>query len=236
MRFPALFVVKPLRIPREKLREICVDMSVKFHLSDAAVSVFKFLMQDSTVFGLILLALAVTYVGTSLLHRGSLKIMRWTVPVPPPVLTLQQIGIASADMLIAAGVFYVLCPHVRGGYFRVLEVYLVAYVLNVISHVPGGWGVIEATITGSLSALELVAREDIPKVFAAIVVFRVVYFLLPLLVASLMLAWHEYALRRNWIPPIAAHEDMVVPGDASSAAANGQPQSHPGKMPTDKKR
>ena len=50
----------------------------------------------------------------SLLHRGSLKILRWTVPVPPPRLTIYQIGIASADMLVAGAVLYMLCPPVKG--------------------------------------------------------------------------------------------------------------------------
>jgi uncharacterized membrane protein YbhN (UPF0104 family) len=235
----ALFVVTPLRIPHEKLRGICDDMTVKFGLTEKSVHAFRFLFADSTVFGLVLLGMAAAYVATSLvgtyfLHRGSLKIFRWTLPVPPPRLTLYQIGIASADMLVAAAVFYVLCPHVRHGYWSVLEVYLVAYVLNVISHVPGGWGVIEAVITGLLSALDLVAPSDMPKIFAAIVVFRVIYFLMPLLVAALLLAWHEFALRQNWITPLPPHDEDAASAEVHGASTNGQPGKELGKSSAEK--
>lgn len=224
-----LFVCSPLRIPDEKLRSICTKMVTDWKLHESAVKWFAYLFSDSRPFGLVLLTLAAAYVGTSLLHRGSLKIFRWTLPVPPPRLTLYQIGIASADMLVAASVFYVLCPPVQGGYRTVLEVYLVAYVLNVLSHVPGGWGVIEAVITLLLGLYD--PAVNIPRVFAAIVVFRVVYFLLPLLVGAVLLGWHEYALRRNWIPPLVPHHDPAG-GEAHSMSANGQPPRQGGKAPS----
>ena len=59
--------------------------------------------------------------GASLFHRGSLKIFRWTLPVPPFRLTLYQIAIASADMLVAGSVLYALFPPIHGGYLTVLE-------------------------------------------------------------------------------------------------------------------
>ena len=74
--------------------------------------------------------------GASLFHRGSLKLFRWTLPVPPFRLTVNQIAIASADMLVAASVFYILFPPTIGGYLKVLEVYLVVYVLIVLRTCP----------------------------------------------------------------------------------------------------
>ena len=68
------------------------------------------MFSDSRPFGILLLAMTGLYVGASLLHRGSLKIFRWTLPVPPFRLTIYQIAIASADMLVAASVLYVLFP------------------------------------------------------------------------------------------------------------------------------
>ncbi len=109
-----------------------------------------------------------------------------------------------------------------------------AYVLNVLSHVPGGWGVIEATITLLLGKLHYVSEANMPKVFAAIVVFRVIYFLLPLLVAALLLAWHEYALHRNWIPPLPPHDDEPPAGGMNGASTNGQPQNQHKKSPAEK--
>ena len=192
-----------------------------WHIHESAVKWFTFLFSDSRLFGIVLLALTALYAGASLLHRGSLKVFRWTLPVPPFRLIVCQIAIASADMLVAAFVLYVLFPPIDGGYLKVLEVYLVAYVLNVLSHVPGGWGVLEAVVMTLLGTLQLVPNHDanVPKVLAAIIVFRVIYYLLPLLCAAAMLGWHEIALRKKWIPPVVAK-----PADRADGAA------HPGGM------
>ena len=153
-----------------------------------------------------------------------MKIFRWTLPVPPFRLTIYQIAIASADMLVAASVLWILFPPIHGGYLKVLEVYLIVYVLIVLSHVPGGWGVLEAGMMTLLEVLKLVPNADanLPKVFAAIIVFRVIYFLLPLLFAAIMIGWHEYALRKQWIPPLVVSSD-VPDGDAvRPESMNGQ--------------
>jgi phosphatidylglycerol lysyltransferase len=203
---------------------------MQWHIPHNAVRWFAYFFADSRTFGYCLLALAGGYVGISLLHGHALKVFSrfvpnyiWKLPVPPPKLTLYQIGIASADMLVAGAVFYMLCPHVRGGYMTVLEVYMVAFVLNVLSHVPGGWGVIEATIMTLLDKLDYVPAASMPRVLAAIVVFRVIYFLLPLLISVVLIGWHEYALRRNWIAPVVMPiEDTSADGQVPGMIANPQ--------------
>ncbi len=161
------------------------------------------------------------------MHRGSLKIFRWTLPVPPFRLTVYQIGIASADMLVAGSILYLLFPPVNGGYLKLLEVYLVAYVLVVLSHVPGGWGVFEAVMMTLPKVLNLV--PDTPKstgqLAAGIIVFRVIYLLLPLLFAAAMVGWHEYALRKKWIPRLMASPADPAAGEARPEGMNG----HSGK-------
>ena len=215
-----LFVITPLKIPH--LPKFCAEMVNEWHVPPKAVESFAYLFADSRKFGIFLLILAGAYVGASLLHRGSLKLFRWTVPVPPPRLTIYQIGIASADMLVAGAVLYVLCPPVRGGYVTILEVYMVAFVLNVLSHVPGGWGVIEGTVMILLRELHLVRDPDhnMSKVLAAIVVFRVIYFLLPLLISLVLVGLHEYALRKNWIRPLMrSDEDVSASGQEQDIGA-----------------
>ncbi len=218
-----LFVFAPLRIPHSQLALIKDSLIAEWHIHEGVVAWFTYLFADSRPFGILLLALTAVYVGASLLHRGSLKIFRWTLPVPPFRLTVYQIAIASADMLVAASVLYAVFPPVRGGYLTVLEVYLVAYVLIVLSHVPGGWGVLEAVMMTLLGSLKLVHDPELnmPKVFAAIIVFRVIYYLLPLLFAAAMAGWHEYALRKNWIPPVATTPDDHADGAAQADEMNG---------------
>ncbi len=193
-----LFVFSPLRIPAEQLQEISTSM-LNNHIPPDAIGWFGYLFADSRPFGVVLLTMAALYVGASALHRGSITIFRWKLPVPPFKLTVYQIAIASADMLVAGGVIYTLFPPVQGGYLTVLAVYLVAYVIVVLSHVPGGWGVLEAIMITLLTVLRLVPDANMPKVIAGLVVFRVIYFFVPLAFAAVLLAWHELAIRREWI-------------------------------------
>jgi uncharacterized membrane protein YbhN (UPF0104 family) len=187
-----VFVFAPLRIPDNAIAQICAELPANLEHP------FRLLFTDSRPFGGVLLAIALFYLGTSALHRGSIKIKHWELPVPPFRLSLYQVGIASADMLVAALVLYVLFPAVKGGYLTVLAAYLVAYVLVVLSHVPGGWGVLEAVMLGLFRALNLVPDAQVPHVIAAMAIFRVIYFLAPLLIALTLLGVHELALRGVW--------------------------------------
>lgn len=193
-----IFVFAPLQIPEAQIQQIAASAN----LSEKLQWWFRLIFTDSRPFGIILLILAGLYLGTAALHRGSLKIFRWQLPVPPFKLSVYQIAVASADMLVAGLVLWVLFPAVKGGYLTVLAVYLVAYVLVVLSHVPGGWGVLEAVILSLLKVLNLIDQDEIPHVLAALVIFRLVYFLGPLLLAASMLGAHEVALRKGWL-----HED-----------------------------
>jgi uncharacterized membrane protein YbhN (UPF0104 family) len=61
--------------------------------------------------------------------------------------------------------------------------------LGFISHAPGGLGILE---TGILFGLGALARPD---ALAALIVYRVIYFFVPFVVASLVLGYVE--LRRR---------------------------------------
>jgi uncharacterized membrane protein YbhN (UPF0104 family) len=169
-----VFVAEPLKVPQQFLDEYP-----------------DFPIQDTYWFGWALLATALAYVGLSAFYRGSLKLWRWTIPVPPLRLTLYQIGIASADLIVAAGVLYALLPHAEGmDYLRVLGVFMLAFTASVLTHVPGGYGVFELIIVA------LLPLKEEPTV-AAILLFRLIYYWLPLAVAAVMLAAHEIGLRKQ---------------------------------------
>jgi uncharacterized membrane protein YbhN (UPF0104 family) len=144
---------------------------------------------------------------------------------------LENAGAAlPVDKLVAASVLYALFPPVIGGYLTVLKIYLVAFSLIVLSHVPGGWGVLEAVMITLLRALELVPDPDdnMARVVAAIIAFRVIYYMFPLLVAAAMVGLHEYALRRHWISPLTATREKTVEHPAAAEGTNGQAAPHEG--------
>ncbi len=98
--------------------------------------------------------------------------------MPPFKLTVYQVLIASADLLLVAAVLYVLWPATspKFSYLQVLGVYMLVFVTGVLTHVPGGYGVMEAVLITIIPDSH--ARSD---VIASWLLFRVIYYIVPLL-------------------------------------------------------
>lgn len=141
----------------------------------------------------------------------TLALFGWRLVLPGASGLLARIGLGVVDVGCAAAALYVLLPaDLQPGYAVFLLVFLTAIVAGTASHVPGGLGVLEATVLVGLGA------GTNPDVIAALVVYRVIYYLLPLVVAGLALAIYEArrglapvagkALRigRPLVPPLAA--------------------------------
>jgi uncharacterized membrane protein YbhN (UPF0104 family) len=92
---------------------------------------------------------------------------------------------------VAAAVLYTLLPPAEGGYVRILGVFMLAFVAAVLSHVPGGYGVFDVLI------VEFLPKDRGPAVVAALLVFRVIYYWLPLLIAASLLGWNEWRLNHE---------------------------------------
>lgn len=136
--------------------------------------------------GTALALLAVLAVGISYARRAPVRVLGYEFTLPAPGILALQFLVAMADFIVAAGCLYVLLPaSITMSYPQFLGVFLLAMVAVVITHVPGGVGVFEAVIlTFSGSA----AQHD---VLAALLIFRVIYFLCPLAVALVLLTAHE---------------------------------------------
>jgi len=155
-----------------------------------------------------------------------LRIGRFSLALPSVGMMLAQILIASADVALAGSVLYVLLPSEVGVSFPAfLSIFSAALVVGVVSHVPGGIGVFETLILLGLS--DAGSRAGAGGALGALLVFRAVYYLLPLTMAGVILAGREVAehravavrtLRRvgSWtprlVPPVGAA--MVFVGGA----------------------
>jgi uncharacterized membrane protein YbhN (UPF0104 family) len=155
---------------------------------------------DTFWMGVVLLVVAAVYVALSALHRKPFRFFRWHIPLPPLKLTLYQIAIACGDLLVAAAVIYAVLPPVEGGYLKVLGVFMLAFVVGVLSHVPSGAGVFEWVL------LKALPEEQAPAVIAAIIAFRVIYYWAPLLIAAPMLGCNELTLNDDAIEKPPAEE------------------------------
>lgn len=129
----------------------------------------------------------------SLKRHAAIQIWRLHIPLPSWRLGLAQLLIAFADILGAGACLYVLLPDGAPPFFAFMLVFAVACVAGVASHVPGGLGVFESVVL-----LGLKTYLPAEAVTAALLGYRAIYFLLPLLGAILVLVILELADRVNW--------------------------------------
>ncbi|MCF5637935.1 hypothetical protein GIV52_26385, partial [Pseudomonas syringae] len=118
-------------------------------------------------------------------HNILVRLGRRTLRLPDLKLTLIQLVITALDVAAAAMVLYLLLPHAPPlGAF--ILIYLLALAAGVLSHVPGGVGVFEAILLAAF-ANELGAAP----LAAALLLYRLIYVVLPLLLACLTLLFTE---------------------------------------------
>jgi phosphatidylglycerol lysyltransferase len=113
---------------------------------------------------------------------------RLSIAVPRPGLLLLQLALTGLDLIAAAAALWVLLPQAAVGLADFSAIFAAATAIGVISHVPGGAGVFEAVI---LVALGRTVQPS--QAAAALLVYRVIYFGLPLVLSALLLAGAELA-------------------------------------------
>ncbi|MBS1029982.1 lysylphosphatidylglycerol synthetase family protein [Gluconobacter cerinus] len=126
--------------------------------------------------------------------RRHVKIWRYEIEIPSTGIAIAQIAVSAADMaataLIAYSVLPPLPPEAHFGFGTFLAIYIASYTAGLVASVPGGLGVFD-------SAMLLALRPylPVPEIMGAILVFRLFYYIIPLVMAGLMFAGHELFLR-----------------------------------------
>ncbi len=125
--------------------------------------------------GAALLALGLSYLGLCARHGGhALGWRQQAWPVPHLPLALAQMAVSVAHWATMAAVLFLLLQG-RVPYVQVLAVLLLAAAAGVLTHVPAGLGVLEAVFVALLSH-----RLPAALILAALVGYRVLFYLLPL--------------------------------------------------------
>ncbi len=118
------------------------------------------------------------------LARGPRQVAlgRWRLPMPPARVALCLMTLGAVESATAIGALHVLLPGDLAPPFDVFAVGCIAAVLlGVVSHAPGGLGVFEAGMTAVLSG------RGRPDLLAALLLYRLLYNLLPFALAVLAL-------------------------------------------------
>ncbi len=136
--------------------------------------------------GFALLGLSLAYFVLCAFRRKPVAFAGCHLRPPSLPLAIAQVALASIDAVAAGTVVYVLLPGDLGlSFHSFLSVYLIAATASVLSLVPGGLGVFETAVT------LLIAPSSKAAVLSAFFVYRMIYFIGPLLIALIGLALHE---------------------------------------------
>lgn len=139
-----------------------------------------------------LLASAAAYVVLAAVRRAPVKMWKWHIPVPPLRTVAMQYLLSTVDWALAGAVFYVLLPRTELTFAEFLGAFLAAQLLGLVSHVPGGVGVFEGTMVVLLKQY-----LSLDQIVSSLVIYRLIYYIIPLGVALAILVVDEVRLRRH---------------------------------------
>jgi phosphatidylglycerol lysyltransferase len=151
---------------------------------------------------LLVIAAYVVYVST---RRRVVAVEGWSLPLPGGRVTIAQIVLGMLDVCAGAGALYVLLPGAAETPFLTFAViYVLAAILGVASHAPGGIGVFEATM---LVALPWIPRDQL---LGSILLYRVIYYFIPFALALATLGVYEFASRRHLVGKVVEQASGVM--------------------------
>lgn len=156
-------------------------------------------LRASHPIGLVLLGLVGLYVLASVLFPRPIRVGSRTFQIPRPTLILAQCLIVALDLFVASAVLYSLMPESMPlSYLAFSSVFMFAIVAALISHVPGGLGVLE------LILIIVLGSQGRSELIGALLAFRVIYYFLPFLVGILVLGIQESRTHQARIVQVSA--------------------------------
>lgn len=153
-------------------------------LSERFVDVLP--VEASSLTGAILLGLVALYVLGSALHFRPLKIGSFQIQYPRLPIVLRQLVVAPLELIGAAAIIYFALPEAGNpGYMVILGIFLISFSAALLSNAPGGLGVLELVFITGLSEMDPAA------VLAALLVFRLLYLIIPFVIALFVVLGFE---------------------------------------------
>jgi uncharacterized membrane protein YbhN (UPF0104 family) len=135
------------------------------------------------IHGAVLALVPAIYLILATVLHSRVRIFHWSIKMPGPRLATAQIAVGVLNFIFVGACLYSAVSAIAEvSYFEVLFAFVLANTATIITHTPGGLGVIETVV------LLLLKRPDL---IGAVLVFRFVYFLLPLCLGAIMFAISE---------------------------------------------
>ncbi|MFC2969462.1 bifunctional lysylphosphatidylglycerol flippase/synthetase MprF [Acidimangrovimonas pyrenivorans] len=156
---------------------------------DALVNVMALPLHQLRLLALVALILVVLVMGWISVTGRGLKLWRFELRAPSPGILLGQLAFTAIDTCAAALALYVLMPQGAPDFLTFLVVYATAVMVGVLSHVPGGLGVFESVVIAALPA-----GVSVEHAAVALLLFRMIYYLVPFGIAMLAISINEARL------------------------------------------
>jgi phosphatidylglycerol lysyltransferase len=199
-------IYSSLGISAANIARLVIFCSLTFWLGFFAIGALSFLFQPLNIsqvpylpyvsvraVGAALAVVVLSYLVVISFIRKPLKIRGWEFEAPGLRISLGQIFISSLDWAVAAAVLYVLLPQsLAVTYSQFLGIFLLAQLIGLISSVPGGLGVFESAILLLISE-----HQDTAGIIGSLLLYRVIYYILPLMFASVLLGFYEFLANRR---------------------------------------
>jgi phosphatidylglycerol lysyltransferase len=133
-----------------------------------------------------LLLPAALCLAAGLRREPRLLLGKWQLRLPRTPWMLLQLLSTALDILIAGIALWMVLPEGGPGFLGFLGIYAAALVIGAASHLPGGIGAFDVVMLAALGT-----QMPPGAVAGALLIYRLVYFLLPVCVAVVLLAVYE---------------------------------------------
>ncbi|HEY4319906.1 MAG TPA: lysylphosphatidylglycerol synthase domain-containing protein [Gemmatimonadales bacterium] len=157
--------------------------------------------------GIVFLVAVVGTLVAAELGVASVRIFKWRLELPKGGMLREQLGVSVADWLLSSAALYVLMVAAGPVSFpQFLSGFLLAQIVTQVVPLPGGIGVFEAAIL-------LLRPHDTaaPLVTAALLLYRVIYYLVPLFFATAILALESSRKPNSSVSPATRVAREVAP-------------------------
>ncbi|HEX9163157.1 MAG TPA: bifunctional lysylphosphatidylglycerol flippase/synthetase MprF [Thermoanaerobaculia bacterium] len=174
-----------------------------------AARALPFALTSTRALGVLFVLIPITYLVLAAWRPiQAVRVRGWSFPLPRLRVAVPQVLVSTCDWLLLTIALYVLIP--PGGkslpFGTVAAGSLLAQILGVASNLPSGVGVFDAAVLTFLSGLASPAR-----LFAALIAFRIVYYLVPLSLAALAIIAYEISRNREFVGRFSRGAARVLP-------------------------
>jgi len=168
-------------------------LSTNFAIGDGA----------ARLIGIGMLAFVALYTIGAWLKFKPLRLGKLEVIYPRLPIVARQYLAAPLELAGAAGIIYFALPDQGNpGFLIVLGAFLLSFSAGLLSQVPGGVGVMEAVF------LAVMPGVPAPAVFAALLIWRLFYLILPLVISlPVVLAFERAQLKKHAVAAAVAQAD-----------------------------